>query len=88
MNLNKCILSFLNTTKKLIYRKICDVRDVEMCECDYKKDNVPPESGWREYDVNVPLTGDDAHFWFRTKLTTPPLPRMMAAPYIIRSLVI
>ena len=24
MNLNKCILSFLNTTKKLIYRKICD----------------------------------------------------------------
>ena len=71
MNLNKCVLSFLNTTKSLLYRKLYDVDGVEICDASYKVGNEPPADGWRPYDVNIPLTGDDAHFWLRTKIHTP-----------------
>ena len=71
MNLNKCILSFLNTSSKLIYRKLNDISDVEMCDTDYKVGNEPPADGWRAYDINIPLTGNDAHFWFRASFRTP-----------------
>ena len=71
MNLNKCLVSFLNRTASLIDRKIFDVTDVEMCEVGYKKDNDPPMYGWHPYDVNIPLKGDDKHFWFRTSVHTP-----------------
>ena len=71
MNLNKCLVSFLNRTASLIDRKIFDVTDVEMCEVGYKKDNDPPMHGWHPYDVNIPLKGDDKHFWFRTSVHTP-----------------
>ena len=71
MNLNKCVLSFLKTASSFIDRKICDVSDVEICDAGYKTGNEPPVDGWRAYDVNVPLAGDDAHFWLRTTLHTP-----------------
>lgn len=71
MNLNKCVLSFINTASSLIYRKVYDVTDVEICDTGYKTGNEPPRGGWRPYDVNIPLIGDDAHFWLRTSLHTP-----------------
>ena len=71
MNLNKCVLSFLNTAQSLIYRKIDDISGVEICDTPYKVDNKPPVDGWRPYDANIPLRGDDAHFWFRASFRTP-----------------
>lgn len=71
MNLNGFILSFLNTAKKLMSRKVCDLEGVEICASGYKTGNEPPQDGWTAYDINVPLTGDDAHFWFRAALRTP-----------------
>ena len=71
MNLNKCVLSFLNTATGLLDRKLWDVSDVEICDTGYKKNNQPPKEGWRPYDVSVPLTGDDAHFWLRASFRTP-----------------
>ena len=71
MNLNKCVLSFLNTAAELLYRKIKDVDGVEICDSGYKTGNEPPVDGWRAYDVEIPLTGDDAHFWFRASFRTP-----------------
>ena len=71
MNLSRFILSFLNTCKKLINRKVCDLEGVEICPSGYKTNNEPPRDGWVPYDINVPLTGDDAHFWFRASLHTP-----------------
>lgn len=71
MNLNKCVQSFLETAKKLIYRKVCNINGVEICDAGYKTTNEPPTEGWRPYDVNVPLVGDDAHFWMRASFRTP-----------------
>ena len=71
MNLRKCVLSFLNSASSLTYRKLFDVDGVEICDSEYKTDNQPPVDGWRAYDVSVPLTGDDAHFWFRAAIHTP-----------------
>lgn len=73
MNLNKCVLSFINTASSLLDIKIFDISGVEICDAGYKTVNDPPVDGWRPYDVNIPLTGDDAHFWLRTKFHTPPL---------------
>ena len=73
MNLNKCVLSFLNTSSGLMYRKLGDISELEMCDSGYKVGNEPPMDGWRPYDVNIPFTAYDAHFWiranFRTKFT-------------------
>ena len=71
MNLRKCVLSFLNSASSLTYRKLFDVDGVEICDSEYKTDNQPPVDGWRAYDVSIPLTGDDAHFWFRAAIHTP-----------------
>ena len=71
MNLNKCVLSFINTASALLYRKVEDIDNVEICDSDYKVGNEPPKDGWRAYDVNVPLTGYDKHFWLRTTFRTP-----------------
>lgn len=71
MNLNKCVLSFINTASLFLNRKICDISVVEICNTGYKIGNKPPKEGWKRYDVNVPLTGNDAHFWLRTSLHTP-----------------
>ena len=71
MNLNKCVLSFLNTTSSLIYRKAGDISGVEICDAGYKTSNEPPIDGWRIYDEKIPLIGDDAHFWFRASFRTP-----------------
>ena len=71
MNLNKCVLSFLNTSLELIYRKIVDVSGVEICDSEYKTGNDPPMDGWRPYDANIPFVEYDAHFWLRASLRTP-----------------
>lgn len=71
MNLNKCVLSFLNTASALLDIRIFEISGVEICDTGYKTVNEPPSAGWRAYDVNVPLTGDDAHFWLRASFHTP-----------------
>lgn len=71
MNLNKCVLSFLNTASEFRYRKLCDIEGVEICDSGYKVGNEPPKDGWRAYDERIPLTGDDAHFWLRASFRTP-----------------
>ncbi len=72
MNLNKCILSFLNTASALIYQKVTDIKDMDIVPTDgYKKENTPPDDGWMPYDNAVLQTGMDKHFWIRTKLHTP-----------------
>ncbi len=72
MNLNKCVLSFLNTISELVYRKLGDIKDIEMCPTDgYKKGNNPPEFGWKKCDESILFSGMDEHYWFRTKLHTP-----------------
>ena len=71
MYLNKCVLSFINTSSALLYRKVCDIKNVEICDAGYKTDNQPPVDNWRAYDESVMLTGDDAHFWFRASFKTP-----------------
>ena len=71
MNLNKCVLSFLNTSFSLVSRKICNIDGIEICDTGYKTSNEPPIDGWRMYDQKIPLTGDDAHFWFRASFRTP-----------------
>ena len=73
MNLNKGILSFLNTVKKLTERKVTDLTGIEICDSGYKVGNEPPVDGWRPYDIDIPLTGKDAHFWFRASFQTPPV---------------
>ena len=71
MNLKNCILSFLKTVDALRERKICDLTGVEICDSGYKTGNEPPKNGWRAYNVDQPLVGDDAHFWLRASLCTP-----------------
>ena len=71
MNLNRCVLSFLNSAKKWMERRIAPIEGIEVCDTDYKTSNSPPREGWRPYDVDVPLTGKDAHFWFRATFRTP-----------------
>ena len=39
MNLNNCVLSFINTASALLDRKLCDVTDVEICDTGYKTGN-------------------------------------------------
>ena len=68
MNLNRCVLSFLNSAKKLAERKIGAIEGIEICDADYKTNNEPPREGWRPYEIDLPLTGKDAHFWFRAAL--------------------
>ena len=71
MNLNKCVLSFINTSAALLDRKICDVEGVEICDTGYKTGNEPPVDGWREYDADIPFKAYDAHFWLRASFRTP-----------------
>ncbi len=72
MNLNKCVLSFLNTISGFVYRKLDDIRDIEICPTDgYKKGNTPPADGWRSCDGDILFSGMDEHYWFRAKLRTP-----------------
>ncbi len=72
MNLNKCVLSFLNTISGLVYRKLYDVGGIEMCHVDgYKKGNNPPTEGWASAGESILFTGMDEHYWFRTALRTP-----------------
>ena len=83
MNMNRFILSFLNTCKKLINRKVCDLEGVEICPSGYKTGNEPPRDGWAPYDINVPLTGDDAHFWLRATLHTPAVAENEYQPIVL-----
>jgi len=62
MNLNKCVLSFLNTSSELIYRKLGDISGLEICDSGYKTGNEPPVEGWRAYDADIPFKAYDAHF--------------------------
>ena len=71
MNLNKCVLSFLNTSSELIYRKLGDISGLEICDSDYKTGNEPPVDGWRAYDADIPFKAYDAHFWIRANFRTP-----------------
>jgi hypothetical protein len=71
MNLNAYIQSFLTTLGKLTTRKIGELKNVEICPTGYKAGNEPPQKGWAPYDICVPLTGDDAHFWLRASFRTP-----------------
>ena len=71
MNLSKCVLSFLKTAASLRSKTVFPLSEVEICDTEYKEGNQPPKTGWRPYDVNVPLMGDDAHFWFRASFRTP-----------------
>lgn len=71
MNLTKCVTSCLNALDRCMYRYISDVKDVEYCECGYKKNNEPPVDNYLPYDVNIPLEKMDTHYWLRTKLHTP-----------------
>ncbi len=72
MNLNKCVLSFLNTASALICKKLTDIKDMEIVPTDgYKKGNTLPADGWMPYDNAVLQTGMDKHFWIRTDLHTP-----------------
>lgn len=71
MNLKKCVQSFLNTLSSLTERKLSEISDVAICDADYKRGNEPPQDGWRAYDVGIPLTGNDAHYWFRASFHTP-----------------
>ena len=58
MNLNNCVLSFINTLSELMLRPLGRIDGVEFCATDgYKKDNTPPLDGWKPYDLSVPLTG-------------------------------
>ena len=71
MNLNTYIQSFLTTLGKLTTRKIEELQNVEICPTGYKVGNEPPQDGWEPYDIRIPLTGDDAHFWLRAAFRTP-----------------
>jgi alpha-mannosidase len=71
MNLNKCVLSFLNTSSELIYRKLGDISGLEICDIGYKTGNEPPMDGWRAYDADIPFKAYDAHFWIRANFRTP-----------------
>ena len=45
MNLNKCVLSFLNTLHSLVSLKLRDIDGVELCDTGYKVGNEPPADG-------------------------------------------
>lgn len=71
MKLNNCVLSFLNSARNLMSRKLCDITDVDICPAGYKTNNQPPVDGWSPYDVNFLFAGDNTHFWFRSSFRTP-----------------
>ncbi|MBQ8850013.1 MAG: alpha-mannosidase [Clostridia bacterium] len=71
MNLNNCVLSFLNTLSELRYRLVDNITGVEYLPIGYKKSNTPPAEGWMPYTPDMPLSGMDGHFWLRAAFTTP-----------------
>lgn len=72
MNLTKCIQSTLTTLLGLIYRKLSDINDIEICPTEgYKQNNTPPIEGWERAGDKILFTGLDEHYWFRASLHTP-----------------
>ncbi len=56
---------------KLPFRTYHDFLDLEICgPVGYKTDNTFPTVGWSAYDGRM-ISGDDDHYWFRTKFTVP-----------------
>lgn len=73
MDVSNFVLSFLNKLSGRRARQLFDLTGVEICkDTGYKSGHEPPRDGWQNYDAQSPLTGDDTHFWFRAKFTTPP----------------
>lgn len=44
---------------------------IEYVACGYKTDNTPPETGWQPFAQGTPVSGVDAHYWFRFDVQTP-----------------
>ena len=55
------------------HQKVCDINQVEYQESNgYKQNNVLPTDGWKPFPAGSRVHGRDAHFWFRTRVHTPP----------------
>lgn len=62
------------TINELRARAICfagDIEDIVFVECGYKKDDIPPETGWCRFEKGQRIQGSDKHFWFRLRFKTP-----------------
>ncbi len=47
------------------------IDDIAYVECGYKTCDTPPEEGWRPYDKEGRLSGNDQHYWLRLRFHTP-----------------
>lgn len=49
------------------------ITSMQYCPAEkYKENTPPPQDGYITYEQGAPVSGHDAHFWFRTYLHTPP----------------
>lgn len=71
----KKILKTCNVLRDNVYRTAGSVGKVEYVKCDYKKNNIPPQTGWQPFFEDMRVTGDDQHYWFKMKFTTPHVPK-------------
>ena len=47
------------------------VRSVYYTETGYKSGNTPPSDGWKPYNEEIRLSGNDRHYWFKLNFKTP-----------------
>lgn len=47
---------------------------IEYTACGYKEGNTPPADGWQTFVPGTPVSGVDAHYWFRFDVQVPVLP--------------
>ncbi|MBR2354689.1 MAG: alpha-mannosidase [Clostridia bacterium] len=71
MDFKKCIKSFVNLLEEARNRKLFPLEGIEYCQSGYKKGNCPPADGWIPFEDGTMLSGNDVHFWLRTKFRTP-----------------
>ncbi len=53
------------------YLPVCTLDGVEYQPCGYKQGNDLPTEGWLPFPKGSRIAGNDGHFWFRLKFTSP-----------------
>ena len=53
------------------YLHVCTLDGVEYQPCGYKQGNDLPTDGWQPFPRGTRIQGNDGHFWFRVKFTSP-----------------
>ena len=70
----KKVITTCNVLKEQFYTTAADITGIEYAECGYKKNNTPPENGWKPFINGSRISGWDKHYWFKMKFKTPICP--------------